>query len=177
MNIFYTNEHTELAARDLDDVRLNKMILETAQILSTVFCSLGSDHVGLYRSSHEAHPCVVWAGQSRSHTDWLIRYLQALYNEWRWRRDDPFGVTHSHKSGDKVGLFRQQLRRWSPEDKGWQDPPNCSRFPDHTNLIQAYRTTLAEKWLTDTIKVTWNRRGPPLWVNDLGTKYRNIGKN
>lgn len=175
MNIFYTNANPELAARDLDDVRLNKMILETAQIISTVFRSLGSDHVALYKSTHENHPCTLWAGQTRANLDWLIKYLQALHNEWRFRRDDPFGVHHTHKSGAMVALFRQQFRRWSPEGEGWTEPPNCSRYPDHTNLIQAYRHTLAAKWLEDVGKdraPTWNVRGRPLWVTDLGSMYR-----
>lgn len=171
MNIFFTSHEPELCARDLDDLRLNKMILETAQILSTVFRKNGSTHVALYASTHESHPCVLWAGASRTNADWLIRYLQALHNEWRWRRDDPFGLQHTHAAGAKVGLFRQQMRQHSLPDMGPTEPANCSRYPD-LDLYHSYRLTLAEKWLEDKRPPTWQRRGRPQWYTGMGSRFR-----
>ena len=65
MNIFYVDENPELAARYHGDKHVVKMVLETAQLLSTAhhvldgdenqFCQKASDR-GLYRPSHANHP-------------------------------------------------------------------------------------------------------------------------
>lgn len=63
MNIFYLDEDPILAAKYHCDVHVVKMILETAQILSTVWNSAVPGHgKALYRTTHAHHPCVLWAG-------------------------------------------------------------------------------------------------------------------
>ena len=64
MNIFVPYPDSMKCAEALDDLRLNKMILETAQLLSTAARFHG--YVGnVYGSTHINHPCSVWARQTR----------------------------------------------------------------------------------------------------------------
>lgn len=51
MNIFVTNTKQKEAVKDLDNKRLVKMVLETAQILSTNLPS----HLAPYKPTHASH--------------------------------------------------------------------------------------------------------------------------
>ena len=61
MNIFITSFDSKEAASHLDDLRLNKMILETAQLLSSAYRHLFGDNELLYKDTHFNHPCAIWA--------------------------------------------------------------------------------------------------------------------
>ena len=74
MQIFVTDKDPNLAVKWLDDRRLNKMIVETVQILSHSFN-------GPYKLTHKHHPCVKWSLESQENRNWLVQYLVALYNE------------------------------------------------------------------------------------------------
>ena len=60
MNIFITSFNSKEAASHLDDLRLNKMILETAQLLSSAYRNLFGDDDLLYKDTHFNHPCAIW---------------------------------------------------------------------------------------------------------------------
>jgi hypothetical protein len=82
MNIFVLDYTPEKAAEYHCDKHVVKMIVETAQILSTVHHVLGQGHDGIYRKTHENHPCSVWARKSDSNYSWLLRLGQALIEEY-----------------------------------------------------------------------------------------------
>jgi len=65
MNIFVTDPSFYKSAIALDDRRLIKMILETAQLLSGAV-RLKSVFVPsiLYKLTHENHPCAIWAREN-----------------------------------------------------------------------------------------------------------------
>ena len=52
MNIFYLDRDPRRAAEMMHDKHVVKMVLETAQILSTVCHRYGVRHPGLYRPTH-----------------------------------------------------------------------------------------------------------------------------
>lgn len=86
MNIFVTSLDPVACAQALDDRRLVKMVLETAQLLSTVHRWYGTaikDDV--YKATHVNHPCSVWLRLSRGNYDWLLRHFQALLEEYTYR--------------------------------------------------------------------------------------------
>lgn len=79
------------------DKHVVKMILETAQILSTVWHGLPdgarySIPTEAYRPTHRYHPCVKWAGQSSENYYWLVGLGEALLAEFAHR------YRHSHKT-------------------------------------------------------------------------------
>ena len=65
MNIFVSSFDAREAAKALDDKRLIKMVLETAQILSTNI-NLAGLRQGPYKTTHQNHPAVVWCRQSHA---------------------------------------------------------------------------------------------------------------
>jgi hypothetical protein len=91
MNIFVVHRNPVIAAQSLCDKHVVKMPLETAQILSTVLHKLG--HEAPYRATHQQHPCIIWAGATRSDYQWLLEHGVALCDEYAAR----YGKTHASK--------------------------------------------------------------------------------
>lgn len=91
MNIFILDKDPAKAARYHCDKHVSKMILESAQMLSTV---LG----GPYKPTHQNHPCTVWVMQSHANALWLIDMARELNNEWRAR----YGHNQNHKSWEVI---------------------------------------------------------------------------
>lgn len=89
MNIFATSNCPVLSAKFLDSKRVIKMILESAQMLSTALHLAGV--AAPYRKTHENHPCTIWVRRSRSNYMWLVRHFQALCNRYNLAT----GKTHS----------------------------------------------------------------------------------
>lgn len=73
------------------DKHVVKMILEEAQMLSTVHRRYGSADDRLYRATHAKHPCTLWAGQTRDNYSWAYQLLVALCQEYR----DRYGRCHA----------------------------------------------------------------------------------
>ena len=88
MNIFVLHHDPQVAAEKMCDKHVVKMILETAQMMCTVVASHGRDTP--YRSTHEKHPCTIWAGHSRSNWNWLVDHGLALCAEYTKR----YGKVH-----------------------------------------------------------------------------------
>jgi len=78
MNIFVLDEDPREAAQMQCDKHVVKMVLETAQILSTV-------NGGPYKPTHQRHPCVLWAAQARDNYAWLVEHGLALAQEYAER--------------------------------------------------------------------------------------------
>ena len=99
MNVFALHSNPKMAAVYHCDKHVVKMILESAQILSTVHQISPGEHSekiasNLYRQTHQRHPCVLWALQSQGNYDWLVQLSFALNAEFRYR----YGKTVDHAS-------------------------------------------------------------------------------
>jgi hypothetical protein len=138
MNIFVTDPDPKVAASHLDDKRVNKMILETVQMLSV--------HLnGPYKPTHINHPCTIWVGQSKANLYWTWRYLVCLHNEYKKRRN------RDHLS------FTKFIDMHGSIDYA-EDPTefcNCSAYTDCDDVFTAYQLTLADKWESDKRTPTW----------------------
>ena len=86
MNIFVLNKDPYLAAFDMCDKHVVKMIVEGCQMLSTIHRMAGSHvihaPVELYKSSFANHPCTIWARQTAENYMWLAKHTNALSNEY-----------------------------------------------------------------------------------------------
>jgi hypothetical protein len=157
MNIFYSNHCPILCASYLDDKRVVKMVLETAQILSTAVRSKAQGEAveGLYRSTHKNHPCVVWASQSYGNFAWLVEHFAALLNEYSKRYEGRIHAsTHIY---DRV----KNLGRLFPTGP-FTLPPNCTRnlskgidYTKTSDVVIAYKQYLDSRWQTDARTPTW----------------------
>ena len=83
MNIFVLDFNPRKAAQMHCDKHVIKMIVETAQILSTVHWNSGSK--APYKPTHRYHPCVVWAQYSIDNYRWLVRLGLELCAEYTYR--------------------------------------------------------------------------------------------
>ena len=155
MNIFITSINPVECAQALDDLRLNKMIIETGQLLSTALNYYNSGYP-VYKSTHINHPCSVWTRTSNENYLWLIDHFNALSNERHYR----FGK--SHKTYDK--LWNHLIKGHAFIPKGTITPfANCT--PHKTiDTIEAYKLTLKDKWAKDKRPPKWTNRGKPSWA-------------
>lgn len=107
MNIFYIHTDPVIAAQAMTDKHVVKMILESAQLLSTAHRYLdGKEYIQLsksgarlrkwnhpdphldatlYKSTHINHPSGIWVRQSKQNYMWLYRHFIALSQEYNRR--------------------------------------------------------------------------------------------
>jgi hypothetical protein len=156
MNIFVLDKEPELAAQYHCDRHVLKMILETAQILSTVVRRQGIDYG--YQSTHENHPCVQWAGICVGNFLWLQKLGRALCAEYTYR----YRKTHASEC----------VIRDAPLPPAISPILNMTPFPQcmpevyrEEDTVQAYRDYyMGEK--THLLQYTY--RHPPEWMLRLG---------
>ncbi len=85
MNRFILDTDPVVAARYHCDKHVVKMIVEEAQMLSTVHRRFGSSDEQLYRATHRHHPCTLWAGESTANYGWALRLFIELCAEYSRR--------------------------------------------------------------------------------------------
>jgi hypothetical protein len=159
MNLFITSSDPVVCARDLDDRRLIKSILETAQLLSTALRQHGYNHRMLYRSTHLHHPVTKWVIKNRGNYLWALAYFKAACREYTFR----YGK--QHKSGSLLPHFVKGKSAVPPGKLGrfQNSARNTSLGLDFTHLptMKAYRAYMTTKW--DREDARWTKRGPPKW--------------
>lgn len=164
MNIFVTDRCPQKSAQDLDNKRVNKMILESVQMLSTALSFYEAPLRYLpvtqrgtpYRPTHKNHPCSVWARETRMNYIWLVDHADALNEEFK----------KAYKKTHWIEQFMTRVREGSmfiPEG-GITAFADCSLFKDGGDVTQNYRLTMKQKWATDTRTPCWKNRTKPDWV-------------
>lgn len=83
MNIFVLDPNPAVAASYHCDQHLHKMILESAQLVSTALYIRNFHIPGLYSPTHIHHPCTKWAATSNHNIFWICE-LAAELDEIRW---------------------------------------------------------------------------------------------
>jgi hypothetical protein len=148
MNIFATYECPEKSANFLDNKRMVKMILESAQMLSGALRWHEVDNDNLYKQSHINHPCSIWVRESRANYQWLLNHFIALCN----RYSIVYGKIH--KCEEKLPLFKQYVKILP--DKNQSPFVNCAAnkslnmdFKHIKDTHLAYREYLKARWALD----------------------------
>lgn len=142
----------------LDDKRLVKMILESAQMLGHTFNEHGVDHPYKFKSSHRVHPCTVWTGASFGNVEWLMSHTCALELEYERRFD------RTHRSFRTLPEAFDRFCRITTHRTAMTEPANCARNSklglDFTmyRVHHAYRLYLLAKW--DMTNPTWKLQPP-----------------
>lgn len=136
MNIFVLDRDPRVAASYHCDKHVIKMILETAQMLSTAHHMLdprGPVAPHVYRATHHNHPCNIWVRKNSANYMWAERLFRALLDEYTLR----YGK--HHLSGRMaLDLTWPPTNIQASQDKS--DFPQC--VPDdckHKDVVQAYR--------------------------------------
>jgi hypothetical protein len=108
MNIFYLDRDPIEAARLQCDRHVVKMILETAQLLSTAHNELDGGQIA-YKSTHKNHPSAVWARASAENYYWLQRHLGALGHEYFRRYGRVHKTIQTHSQAPSHALLEAYL--------------------------------------------------------------------
>jgi len=154
MNIFYVHNDPYIAATHLADKHVCKMIVESAQMLSTAHHLNNS--TAPYKPTHINHPSNIWVRSSKAHYYWLFDHTIGLLIEYHYR----YNKIH------KTSTIMAQLHN-DPQlpDNGFIDPPQC--MPDQykgDSTIEAYRNF----YIHDKIHLKglkWTKAAqPPQWV-------------
>jgi len=163
VNIFYLDRSPVVAAQMMCDKHVVKMILESAQMLSTAHrvCN-GDDYAdsaGLYKMAHKNHPSTIWVRSSPDHYAWLYNHMLALMQEYTFR----YGKHHATErliEPLRLAPTKLSLEEWVE----FVDPPQC--MPDElkgADTVLAYQTYyIVEK----SGFATWKKRSIPKWWKD-----------
>lgn len=157
MNIFVLDENPYRAAQSLCDIHINKMVLETAQLLCTYLNEKGITTP--YKSTHINHPCNVWLRENDINVDWLCWYFGAITDEYRFR------YNKNHKCQiDLIDLFYKNIDVMKKSENYKIDFVQV--MPDdfkRDNAIEAYRSYYISKQYTMKRKMKWTNRNIPEW--------------
>ena len=92
----------------LDDIRKNKMILESAQMLSTAVRVLCPDtDLSVYKVAYLNHPCTIWAAESPENCAWLLHHAICMCDEFQERYGKRHGLGKSLFQAKK--LFHREV--------------------------------------------------------------------
>lgn len=173
MNIFYLHPDPKTCAQMHVDKHCVKMILESAQLLSTAHRYLdGVETTGpntrgrvwhlpdireqiMYKATHINHPSCVWARHSINNYSWLFALFCDLMDEYTHR----YGKHHKCESM-KLALSKRPNNLTKVE---WTEPtpamPDEYKVPG--NSVKSYRNYyLGEK----TRMFSWKNREKPDWI-------------
>nr|AWM95334.1 hypothetical protein [uncultured microorganism] len=158
MNIFAVSSNPNECARALDDQRLNKMIIETGQLLSTALYYWNEpEYNQVYRRTHDNHPVNKWVRENVNHFGWTFHLFMELITERQFRRDT------NHKTENLVQPFLNVVQRHGVMLPDTPEYFQNSSFYKSLPVCEAYRWTLIDKWNSD-VRPSWTRRGPPEWL-------------
>lgn len=158
MNIFASDACPIRSAVVLDDKRLVKMILESAQMLGTIFNEAGVEHPYRLSAGHANHPCTVWVRTSFGNVEWLMSHVCALELEYQRR------FNRSHRSFRTLPEAFDRYCVITTHRTALTRPVNAARRRDlnldftHMPVHDAYRAYLTARW--ELSSPTW--RLPPV---------------
>ena len=169
MNIFASDTDPKIAAQNLDNKRVVKLILESAQMLSTSLRYRGLHQNNLYRMTHINHPCSIWVRENNRNYSWLYWHFYYLAKEYELR------FVKIHKSFQSLNnIFYEYVDHPYEEFQNNQvrDFHNSTNLDIEDNdIIKTYRKYLIDKWNNDKILPRWTIRGCPKWVRKEGSKF------
>lgn len=163
MNIFVLHETPEIAATHHCDKHVTKMIVETAQLLSTAHHILDPEknHDNKYLTSNKNHPCNLWVRESKQNYKWLHRLGIALLDEYYKR----YQKTTPHKTHEIMMNLTKPPTNLPTNNL----TPFAQAMPNQykqKNAIQAYRTYYQQEKHNIC---TWKTQPPPWWRKDPNT--------
>lgn len=163
MNMLITDSDLKVSARNLDDRRLIKQILECYQIIKVnERVALGEDNVG-YRN----HPVIVFY---RDYPDYVIDFGLACCKEYTFR----FGRIHAYDNE----FTKLAVARMNSHPNGiyncYPEAPIYVEGKTQVSDITSYdlfMKKMLNKWHNDRLKPKWTRRISPRWYDKVWRYY------
>jgi len=166
VNIFYLHHNPVNCAVMHNDKHCVKMILETAQLLSTAHRVLDGDETKtlpdyregyLYKATHINHPSAVWARSNSLHYRWLWELFHALLDEYEYRYEK------THKCRDL--LWHLAFTPNNIETSEFTEPP-CA-MPDDCKISSSAIANYRKYYITHKNHMaSWKKRDVPLWYQN-----------
>jgi len=183
MNIFILDKDPVKAAQLQCDKHIPKMVVESAQMLSTVHRMIdgvmerrpsksGSmlqyyklddyrENI-LYKAVHMNHPCTVWSRENASNYDWHYKHFIALCNEYTYR----YGKIHATETKLATVLRNPPKKIKYTEGKSpfrlaMGSNPECM-FEDAVKSYRAFYQTKQERFA-----MKWTKRKVPEWFHAI----------
>ena len=146
-----------IAARQMCDRHVVKMLLETAQLL----CSPYPAGEAPYKRTHYNHPCSKWIREGTANYWWLIQHGVALGAEYTWR------YNKTHKSYEviswSIDMFHTLDKLGIPQTEELTPFPQCmpEQYKIPNDPVQAYKNY----YIGEKKKFAkWNKgRTQPAW--------------
>lgn len=181
MNIFVLDTDPIIAARYQCDKHVVKMVLESAQLLSTAhrvldgkvekrpsrsglrmipyFVMDDDRETKVLKASQIHHPCAKWVRESGRNYMWLHMHLTSLCYEYTYR----YGRIHKIESDNLNTLFRLPrnipiLKEMTPFALAMKHRPDCMALGDPVKAYRAYYCTKKEQF-----RMVWTKRSIPEW--------------
>lgn len=176
MNIFYISDNPVQAAQWMVDKHVVKMILESAQLLSTAHRLLDGEMLVsksktgrnvkrytlpdardaiIYQATHVNHPSAVWCRQSVENYNWLVDHFMALLEEYTYR----YGKIHKcTEIAYELSSPPYNLRDWemTKMPSAMADEYKISEDPivNYRNYYKFGKSSMHK----------WTNREPPNWI-------------
>lgn len=157
MNIFFLDNSPLVAAQMMHDKHVVKMILESAQILSTVCAAHNAWVPGMYAPTHKNHPSVLWAGESCENWTWLVQHARALCAEYTYR------YSRKHKSSAVIELCADNAPLFHTRTLTPPAQAMPAEYRIAGDAIAAYRQYYLGR---KVVQSKWTRRPVPDFVKD-----------
>lgn len=183
MNIFILHENPIKAAQLQCDKHVVKMIVESAQMLSTAHRMLdgymekrlsksGKRMVNywvhpnknlentLYKAVHHSHPCTKWTMESLQNYIWHYEHFYALCVEYTYR----YGKTHSTETllDEVLSIPPKNIHNNGLTDfaLAMQNEPQCIHEGDPVRSYHEFYQTKQDRF-----KMIWSKRNVPEWFS------------
>ncbi len=183
MNIFILDKNPIIAAQMQCDKHVVKMIVESAQMLSTAHRMLDgyvekrpsksgkriisywvhpnkNYEATLYKAVHHSHPCTIWTMESASNYNWHYTHWTALCTEYSWRYDKK----HSTQLllDDILSHTPKNIPKinQTPFALAMKHEPQCMYPDDPVRSYQEYYQTKQDRF-----QMNWTKRQIPEWFN------------
>ena len=173
MNIFYLDKDPDQAAVWMVDRHVVKMIVESAQLLSTAhryidgFIEITSENSSrwalndfrdafLYKATHLNHPSNIWVRKTIGNYSWLKDHFVALLNEYTYR----YGKIH--KTAQLLPILSYAPRTIQLGDMTEVPCAMPDEFKISSDPIQNYRCYYSSG---KSHLHAWTGRKPPEWLN------------
>tara|TARA_Y100001935_G_scaffold16769_1_gene12380 strand:+ start:22073 stop:22645 length:573 start_codon:yes stop_codon:yes gene_type:complete len=185
MNIFILHEDPVVAAQMLCDRHVPKMIVESAQMLSTAhrlldgvpekrpsksgktiqtYYAFGDERDKLYYAAvHKHHPCTTWTMESSQNYKWHYKHFYAMGQEFTYRREK------SHKTIELLGKLLSKIPENIPHGPLTPFAQAMSHYPMckvDGDAVKAYRNYYHVA--KDFAVWEWKRPAPSWWEGYKG---------
>jgi len=187
MNIFYIDEDPVQAAQWMVDKHVVKMILESAQLLSTAHRLLDGREIQLqvevineegdtktrkkkwwllndareeilYSATHINHPSAIWCRSSIENYNWLVDHFFALMQEYTYRYDK------EHKCFGELSYMLQSppknLQEFDFTTIPSAMPDECKISKNPVENYRNYYNTAKRRMFS------WKKRETPPWITN-----------